>query len=527
MSEQRVFVIGLDAVETPLLLSLVADGKMPSLEALIEASATTPVKADSLSSLPGAVWQDILTGIDGLTHGNYYPNRLHTGEDTVRDIDQFAHIGDYYFDIAAAAGLDVIVVDQPLIPVYEPASSLMMVSEWHVHDAMYGRKSHPSELMDELHDRFGTPPYDRCDTNHAPDNESMAAFAESLISGMKTKTDMVVHLMDNRKWDLFSVSMSEGHCAGHQFWHLHDKVSASGHSVSGDNQQPDAAHQETLNQRDLLVEVYLALDDAIGRMVEAAGDAAIVLFTSHGMQTYVGGPQLLPELLRRWEYGDPRKLPAAIRRFIPLSAIQSIFRRVPKIQQAAANAGVFNNTLGSTSMAMPVPNNRVGAIRFNVIGREPNGMVGLQDLPAELDAIVERLNLVRDSKTDEPVVDHVIRPHYLTDVDCHPDLPDLLVVFRRDIGEITTVNVPGSDQLHVPIQQPDYPRTGDHTDESQIWIRPAEQGKSLPDDPGSDALQPMRSIDIAPTLLSLLGVAVPEKMQGQNGYCFTENRASS
>lgn len=527
MSEQRVFVIGLDAVETPLLLALVADGKMPALQALIDASATTPVKTDSLSSLPGAIWQDISTGVDSLTHGNYYPNRLHTGEDTVRDIDQFVHVGDYYFDFAAAAGLDVIVVDQPLVPAYEPAAPVTLVAEWHVHDAMYGRQSHPPELMDELQDRFDTPPYDRCDTNHAPDNDSMAAFAESLISGMKSKTDMVVHLMNSRKWDLFSVSMSEGHCAGHQFWHLHDKVLDAGREVSQGDFPQDTALRNDPDQRDLLVEIYLALDDAIERMIEAAGDATIALFTSHGMQTYVGGPQLLPELLRGWGYGDPRKLPAGLRRFIPRSAVQKLFRRIPKLQRAAASAGVFNNTLGTSSTAMPVPNNRVGAIRFNVIGREPNGTVSLQDLPSELDLLEKRLKSVSCTETSKPVVDHVIRPHYSTDGPCHPDLPDLLVVFRRDLGEISTVDVPGSNQLHVPIQQPDYPRTGDHTDESQIWIRPAGLEDHLSNDADSVSLQPMRSIDIAPTLLSLLGVAVPKNMQGRNRYHFSENRTSS
>ncbi len=297
MSTPKLLVVGIDAAETPVLLDLMSAGRMPVLAALSARGVSAPVEASCMSTLPGAIWQDILTGRSAWRHGDYYPSRLHTGEDAEREIDAQMHTGTYYFDRAAAAGRRAIVIDQPLVPPYEPPFDLTLVSEWHVHDAIWARGTYPTVLLSELEERFGTRPYDRCDTNHTDSDESLRAFAGMLREELSIKIDMVEHLMTTRPWDLCAVGISQGHCAGHQLWHLHD---AARTAVGPD----EVAH-------DLVTDVYEAIDASIGRLIETAGpDCSVVIFASHGMENNVGGPQFLSPLLEAWGYHRPDPRPS-------------------------------------------------------------------------------------------------------------------------------------------------------------------------------------------------------------------------
>ena len=495
MAERKLLVIGLDAVEAPLLRELIDAGRLPQLAALEDLGVASPVETSCMSLLPGAIWQDILTGINAGHHGDYYPSRIHTGESSIREIDPRAHSDQYFFTHAAKAGLRVISIDQPLVPAFTPATDLTLIAEWHVHDAIWERGTHPKGLLAELEERFGERPYDRCDTNHGTTPESLQEFGEMLCRELSIKIDMAEYVMASRPWDLFTIGISQGHCAGHQLWQHHDaaRTAAEGHLPSSDQ----------------LTEVYEAIDGAIGRLVHAAGDDTdVVVFTSHGMNAYIGGPQLLPPLLEAWGYGNPRPQLSLVRRVIPMGLVERVFRRAPWFFNLVTSRGTLNPRLAPSTTAIAVPNNRVGAIRLNLSGREPAGSV--TDADRAITELEARLREVRHCPSGEPIVDRTVRPADVYGSDHHPDLPDLLVVFRRDLGEITEVDCPVAGHFDVPIRKSYYPRFGDHTDESHIWaVHPNVSG-----------LRALKSEDIAPTLLAMLDVPIPSEIDGQVAATF-------
>lgn len=491
MSPDKLLVIGLDAVEAPLLEELMDAGRMPVLSGLAARSVATDIEASCMSLLPGAIWTDLLTGRHVGLHGRFYPIALHTGEPTARMIDPAALCGRQYFDHAALAGHDVVVIDQPLVPVYDAPASLTLVSEWSVHDATYGRGTLPGALLGELEARFGVRPYDRCDDNHPDNDEGRLKCAEALKDELDVKIDMAEYLMATRPWDLFTIGITSGHCAGHQFWELHERARERGTG-------PDP-----------LVDVYTAIDEAMGRLIARAGpDTGVVVFTSHGMGPYIGGPKLLPGLLSAWGYGSSRPRVDTIRRRLPTKPAEWLLRHAPERVRAlgmtlANRARLFESTLDEHTQIICLENNRVGALRLNLAGREPDGVIEPDDVDRILDELERRLRAVT-TPAGEPVVADVVRVAERYGSERHPDLPDVVVSFRRDLGELVDIVCPEAGTFHVPIRTPYYRRTGDHTDRSRIWL----------DHPAVESIGPMCSEDLAPTLLALLDIEVPSDMTG-------------
>jgi predicted AlkP superfamily phosphohydrolase/phosphomutase len=157
-----------------------------------------------------------------------------------------------------------------------------------------------------------------------------------------------------------------------------------------------------------------------------------------------------------------------------------------------------------------VNNNRCGAIRLNLKGREPHGSV---EPGADAAALIERLKqellALHDPVSGEPIVARVFTADEAFGASRHPDLPDLICVFRTDLGMLERCVSPSlAGEVHVPAHHPHAPRSGDHTTHSRLWasgpsLRPAQVGG------------PANVLDIAPTVLAALGVALPGGLDGR------------
>ena len=145
-----------------------------------------------------------------------------------------------------------------------------------------------------------------------------------------------------------------------------------------------------------------------------------------------------------------------------------------------------------------------GQIFLNVKGRQPNGCVDPADVPALIQKIKERLMLLKHPETGEPLIDTVFEQGDLYKGPFSKMGPDLTVVLKdwnyRTIGlhEFTT---------HRTIC-PAFGPTGDHRlDGMIVGVGPAfEKGAA----PINACL-----LDIAPTILHLMGVPVPDDMDGR------------
>lgn len=497
----RVLFVALDATEATLL----ADGLVPG-------SPGASLR-NRMDTLPGAIWPEIVTGESAGRRPLYFhPWQLHTGERRPRPLTPGDLDIEHQFPVhAARQDCRVLSVD---LPQTAPAADLpgLHLYEWGTHDRWIGPTSAPPTLLDSVRKRYGDHPIESCDSVRGGSPADYEALRRSLLDGVDRKADIACELLESESWDLAAVAFSEAHCAGHQLWCFSDPH----HPLHGEHVPASLTTA--------VADVYAALERAVARVVAAAGpDSAVVAVTSHGMGPYVGGYQLLPEVLARLGLG-PAPTPWARRhqrlgrtaRRLARIAIPSRALRQRLVRRADVSAARLDRDVRAVTLA----NNRAGAIRINLAGREPAGTVAPgPEADALLGALRSELMDLVDPASGEPIVAAVRSASEAFGPEHHPDVPDLLVTFRTDLGLLEECVSPTVGTVRVPLFEPDagggtraWPhraRTGDHTERSQLWLRAPGLGP-FEAPVGADVL------DLAPTVLALLGVDPPPWMQGRS-----------
>jgi predicted AlkP superfamily phosphohydrolase/phosphomutase len=403
------------------------------------------------------------------------------------------------------------VLDVPHTSPSKAINGIQLV-EWGAHDANHGFQTSPPELAHDVVARFGMHPQrGLCDANRTP--AQLRRFADDLLIGAAKKGAMTRHFLDQGGWDFFAQVFTEAHCVGHQCWHLHDP--------SHPRHDPRAIAITGNPVRD----VYVGIDRAIGEVLRGVDEGTLViLYAGHGFGPKYAGQYALPEILVRLGYAAPaptagpaashdslprrvlswgwRNTPDAVRRLVrPTSPPRSATRKPPLRRELDA----------ADSRCFVIPNNNYGAIRVNLVGREPAGIVKpgpeyevfCADLTRDL---LELVNLA-DGK---PLVRRVIRTadEYASEVTKH--FPDLLVEWAAQT-EVSGVASPKIGEIR---RGYDYCRTGDHRPGGFfVATGPGVEPGLLP--------RPVSIMDFAPTFCSIFdtpledfdGAPIPELVE--------------
>ena len=487
----RVVVIGLDAMDAGLARRLADQGRMPVLAGLFEQSAWAPTRNPE-GLVVGGIWPSFATAQWPGNHGFYCYRQFEDGAYAVRRFTPYDIEPPALWQVLSDEGRRCCVVDAPLTRPVEAIAGTHVV-DWGTHDRMLAPSAWPGPSVSDgsPHDVLAAagphPVLGSCDDYVRRGDHR--GLAEALARGAERKTDLNLDLLSRGPWDLFLTVYSESHCAGHQFWGLHDP-SWPGH---------DPALRERLG--DPLEATYQVLDAQLGRMVAAVDpEDVLVVLMSHGVGAHHDGDHLFAEILRRLDEASGPASP--VRRWTERAR-----RGAGRAQRTVAryrrpdDPRLFGRvSVDGSRRFVPVPNNELyAAVRLNLAGREPRGRITPgADADRWCDWLEARLLELTDAATGRPLVRRVLRVDDLFPGRRRNALPDLLVDWHRD----APVTSAASPTIGVVRGRYDGIRSGDHRPGGLVLVR----------DPGVASGPRDRLVDVvdlAPTIAARLGTALP------------------
>jgi hypothetical protein len=291
--EHPVVLIGLDGLEWNVVLTLLRDGRLPHLAALMRRGVTGELRTLEPTLSP-VIWTTIATGLPPERHG--IRDFTEGKGETLRLLVSTDRREKAFWNVASEHGLRVAVVGWWLTWPVEPIHGVM-VAQVNVRRGRFGfakggllptleHQVHPPErqaeilalvpddeaTLRELVPRVLGSPWTRGLGRVA--NRLWQASLWSLVSDADYRRVALELLARDEPYDLFAVYFGGSDVLGHRFWRYLEPERYQ--------HPPDEAEIQVL--RDVIPAYYAHLDRVVGELVAAAAqDAVVLVISDHGM----------------------------------------------------------------------------------------------------------------------------------------------------------------------------------------------------------------------------------------------------
>jgi predicted AlkP superfamily phosphohydrolase/phosphomutase len=495
----KILFIGVDAGDKDLILKWAEAGLLPAFRALLRKGAWG-ITVNPPGFYVGAIWPSFYTGLSPAQHTRYCYRQLSPGTYETYPIRPSHAKGEPFWNGLSRADKKVAVIDVPKTFPSQILNGIHIV-DWGTHDPDSDVLcTWPTSLVGEVLGRFGRDTIGDCNA-FRQDATEFISFRDALLARVGKKAALSRYFLQQGRWDCFLTVFSESHCVGHQCWHLHDPS------------HPAYDPAVACAVGDPIKDVYIAIDQAVGGLIEQAGpETVVMILASHGMGPHYDGTFLLDLILQRLEGVNPPKSYPSVTQVMQQvwgklpEGLRNLLRPLISIVPRPNVPSERNFLPVGTRKCFQIPNNDVhGAIRINLSGREPNGQIQPgQEYKEFVKSLSQDLLSFVNLDTGESLVRRVFETADFYQGKYMDHLPDLWVEWNRD-APITSVYSSKTGKIHALNKKC---RTGDHKPDGLFFllgpsIRPGPIGQSV------------SVMDFAPTISSLLGVE-PSQFEGQS-----------
>ncbi len=502
-SSNRVIILGFDGATWKLLRSLIEAGKLPGFAKALRLGVTGTL----LSSTPpysAPAWATFATGMNPGKHGIAdFWQRAPDGRG-VQLISSHSLAVPAIWDLLSRANKRVAVINVPgTYPPREINGIMISGMMTPLEDVQW---TYPDFLKNELHSLPG---------GYAANPYATAAQSEDFL---KRVLDWVPRreaahqiLLEREDWDLFINVVQASDPIQHHFWNILD--------VSHPDYRSELAEKYT----PLLMEAYTRMDAVLLNRLERLDEhTALLVMSDHGFgpaHKYVHINHLLAEMgllkfqdqglstggVLQWGGLNMSAFYRLIRRIDPWNLRGRLSNRVRQFLRRKMDQ-VLAAPVDWTLTKAYAGRSTGEAIYINLRGRDPLGSVEPGDEYERLrDQIIKALQNLRDSETGEKVIAHVWKKEEIYLGPQLPSMPDILF-------QISPYPYLPTDRLSVD-------STFEKIDPSVGGGRHYPEGVFLgvggPFRQGVKVDADLHISDIAPTVLHLLGMEIPEDMDGR------------
>lgn len=499
-----VLVIGLDGATFDRIIPWAKDGTLPTFARLMDKGTWAPLRS-SIPPMTSQAWSSFATGTNPGKHGLFAFEARQKGTYRWSPTSSAQRRCITMWEYAGRHERRAGVFNMPMTYPPDSIPGGFMVSGMGVPDINVDF-TWPTSLKQELLQNFTA---DQLIERRSFDSPS--SHIRYLLQTIDDNLAVIRFLLNRHPdTDLFCGAFIVSDRVQHHYWQQ--------------MQDPSAPEE----QRNAIRTVYQRLDAALDTLVTEHPDHVILIVSDHGFGPFsrtVNVNSLLASngwliwaersasserVAHTWR-GSYRKL----RSLLPAGMTRKFKTHLPARMVTQLRRNI-------AQMVLPVDWRRtqaysaydVGAgdaIYLNLKGRQPLGCVEPGDDSASLLSQIERqLTDLRDPKTGEKVADAVYRKSDLYHGDASDEAPDLVVYWKDGYcGGIPTT------KLRSEVFQESSPQ-----DYSKLALSGTHRlyGIFIAAGPGIRSEKPQREIsiiDVAPTILHLVGLPIPDNMDGR------------
>ncbi len=487
--KKKVLMIGLDGGTMSVIKPLVQEGLLPNLASLMERGVSGDLESTMPFITPPA-WATFFTAKHPGRHGLYDFTKTNpeTGD---KEFVNFSDVhSDTLWSVLTKNGKKVCSINVPLTYPMPKIDGYLISGLMSPPDQLI---THPQSLAEEITENCGYIADIIFIRDWHKDEENIPAL---LTKCTEKRTDSSIYLMKKFDWDFFMTVYTETDRMQHILWdYLFDDSLPAG-------------------LREKVRAYYTFLDASIGRLIkEVDDDTTVMVMSDHGF-----GPIGKKVYLNKWlrdmgllSVNEGKTRTMNYRRKLKGKAYKMLTKserlskmlfgesRVPR--SVAGYKKVFECMDWDNTRAFTASNTDHG-ITINVKGRNPHGIVEPGKEYEEVrEQIMEGLRTLKDPETGQLLASEV---HKREDVYSGPFLemaPDVLYVLAEGRHIVSTQH---ADHFIEDSERD----TGSHRIEGMFIAC----GKEIV--AGSE-INDARIIDVMPTILYDLGLAIPDDVDGR------------
>lgn len=502
----KVLVIGLDAAALELIDPWVQEGKLPVLGRLMGQGAVGVLRS-TIPPLSPAAWSSFATGMNPGKHGVFDHTYRRPATYEIVPTNARRRAGKTLWQLIGEQGGTVGVINVPETYPPEPVNGFLITGMSTPSDD--SDFCYPPTLAQELertiggYKVFGPRSKENLDL-------ALAGMHETVLMRLRA----AAHLLSNYDPQFMIMVLQETDSVQHRFWKYMDP----------DHPQYDAEGARRYGEA--ILEIYQRIDENLHLLLDQMDeDRVVIIMSDHGAGAihrwlYLNN-WLVRQGLIRFKRGPLTELKRALYwlGYTPGNAMELAMRlrlgltdrAIGRVRQSGSSKNPlfrlflsFADVDWSRTRAYSLGGNMTG-IYVNLRGREPEGCVEPgTEYEALRDEIIARLATLRDEETGVQVATRIYRREELYAGPYLERAPD--VIFETH--DERYVSFGGQEFTANVVMAPSRLFNGCHRRDGMVVLA----GRYIR---SGVRLGPHDIVDLAPTILHLLGYPVPANMDGR------------
>ena len=496
----KVFSIGLDGGTFDLMDPWLDEGHLPNIQRLIERGTRASLRSVILPFTPQA-WGSFMTGMNPGNHGVFGFKEKEEGRYSFQFVNNKSIRSRTLWKYLSDHGKKAILVNIPMT--YPPESIEGIIVGGMDSPGVDSDFTYPSDIKSEIlalekeyviHLHVGA--------GYLDSDKKRRKAVGALLHMVASREKVILHFMDKYPWDFFAVNFSAIDQVQHHFWKYLER---------------DNEFQE------IILKIYKRVDEAVGRICEKVSpQTTVYMMSDHGAGPASPYVIFIDEWLKEQGLLQFRK--AFSVRGLAMRMVKSALTAFSQKLSSEIKdhlmrwfPGMRVRSQGYVRRALiDWPNTRAysgehpSTLRINLKGRDAQGVVEPGDYEGLRRELIERLESLRHPQTGEILIERVYRREDLYHGDFLQAAPDL-IIHPKDFAH----QIKGG-----PFSNPHYRQVISTKDPKEFFVNGVHRlnGIFAAAGPGirkGHCVDSLEIIDLFPTMLYSLGMAVPKSVDGK------------